>query len=187
MKKFVLMGLAGAATASTLVAAPAQAAQISLEGMDYEVTTITGTFADLFDILNDQPWYTEDDNTSTLAFSARDQVGEQLGFPATNTLDTTLGPILRTPLFAFDDLRGGGFSGDFALASLSDGPIDLLDGVLDAPSGAVNYTADTTLTFAVVAPDEPESVPEPMTLLGLGAVGLVGAGSALKRKQAAKA
>jgi len=165
MNKFALMGIAAAAaTASMVAAAPAEAARFTVGGQQYDITTEFGTFSSLQTTLESQVWW----GNQALAIEFADVVNTGLGLP--NATGASGGNDLG-PIFAYDPIFGGVWStqlGGFA------GP-------------GVHGTITPGVTYAVATLVEPESVPEPMTLLGLGAVGLVGAGSALKRQRSAEA
>ncbi|ACB52270.1 putative transposase [Crocosphaera subtropica ATCC 51142] len=58
----------------------AEAAQITLNGTDYEVSTVVGTYDNLSSTLSMTPWFGDEN----LARSAATQVGNALGLPNLN-------------------------------------------------------------------------------------------------------
>ncbi|RZM75415.1 PEP-CTERM sorting domain-containing protein [Leptolyngbya iicbica] len=171
MNKLALMGIAAAAaTASMVAAAPAEAALFTVGGTQYEVTTIEGFFPDFLSTLENQVWWGD----ATLATEFATVVNDDLGLP--NGDSTSGNTNILGPIFLYQELIPGSTALGSAWNTTQNPPSA-------APAAAIGGVRST---FAV-ATEVAESVPEPMTLLGLGAVGLVGAGSALKRQRSAKA
>jgi hypothetical protein len=149
--------VAGAAALTMSLGLFAEAAMIEVDGTQYEVTTVTGTAADLESTLRAQPFF--------------GSVGDAIDFA------TALGPQLGTPnddlgpLFVFD-LRVGN---DPLIASraFSEGPFG---GIIGFQSEATNGT----FTFALA---EPQPVPLPAAL-PLFAAGLAALRFGVKRKNA---
>lgn len=227
MNKFALLGIAGIAGMSAIVAAPAEAGTFTtysnradwtaaLEGLTtdpIETETFDGLALEQgLGLSFDTGKLTASSDSLTTITDLEDPYGN--AFTAT-ALDTTF--ALQEPSLGFGvDLRQQSDIGDATLiwkafdefgGELDTGTVDVASSfdftffglISDDPTHLIssiqfNYAPDTNTALisyndaAFVHDDETvESVPEPFTLMGLGAIGLVGAGSALKRKQAADA
>jgi hypothetical protein len=137
----------------TSVTFPAFALPITLDGEVYEVEIIEGTFEELSDRLDDQPWWENDE----LAFTAAYLVGDAFGFP--NSLGEDAGPF-----FAIEYIESsGGFTLDALQASfikpedvLSDEQLsDFLEGRQGVSFRQLGWAPDEPATFVVVV-DEPD-------------------------------
>ena len=157
--KLSTLALASLITVSStaLLSESASALTITLDSINYEITTITGTYGDLQTDLETQPWW----GFTALAESGADQVGDGLGFP------NGLGPYFgyeRTTL----STRGWAFDSE------DNDAIGI--GVFD-PGGF-----SESRTWAIV--DQSTSVPEPSTIIGLGTLIAFAFGTDFKRKLA---
>ena len=79
MKRLYVVFIAGL-MAMTSPSSYAASVQVDFDGASYDVTTITGTFNDLADLLDDQIWW----NDSATAAVFAGAVGTQLGSPSEN-------------------------------------------------------------------------------------------------------
>jgi len=155
-----LLGLcvAGATLASSAVvfsANPAQAATFNVNGTDYEITTVTGTYLGLQDQLVATPWW----GNETLATTIANQVAGQLG------ILNSIGPTQGGPLFAYQ------------LAASLNTKI-YLQGSVPTLGIPLNTTYRYAVGSAVVGS---AAVPEPLTILG--SITAAGFGVAFKRKK----
>lgn len=144
MNKFALMGIAGAAVASAMVAAPAEAALFTVGGTQYEITTVTGSFDSLESTLMNQVWW----NNQTLAVDFASVVEDDLGLPGTTlaTPDNDLGPF-----FAYTSTFAG-----------------VWNNTAQTAGNTTFFFQSSVPTFAIATVVEPESVPEPIDALGSG-------------------
>ena len=164
------MGVANVESASAIT--------ITLEGDQYEISTISSGFNDVESQLESQPWW----GSEELAKSASDQVNTQLGTPNVNPLNVL---DLLGPYFAFEKfIEVSGLVNTEVLKvstynTLTNGSQIKL---LDVPDlGPLTKT-----TYAVAQLVEPpfEQVPEPVTILGTTIA--LGIGTALKKRQKAQ-
>lgn len=145
--KMKILGLLAVGLLAGPMAANALVVTISGQGSadgSWDVTTVSGTFADLAPTLDDQIWW----GNVTVAGAFATRVGSGLGFPN----DSFAGP-----LFAYADVNANLFN---ACAVFSSGNL------------GCGLTFKRTLTFGIAS--RVSSVPEPGTLalLGLGLAGL---------------
>ena len=85
---------------ATFITPEASAVTISLNGTDYEITTIEGSFNENQALLESQIWF----NDGQLAINAANQVRDQLGFLPTNNISPifALPPVTTTIVLPFD-------------------------------------------------------------------------------------
>ncbi|MBL9127747.1 MAG: hypothetical protein JNL97_08875, partial [Verrucomicrobiales bacterium] len=86
-----------AALATLLMTGSAGAVVVTIDGMDYDITTLTGTFDDNASVLTAQPWYGDE----TLANRFVDAVGARLGLP--HDAGNSVADFLTGPMFAWTD------------------------------------------------------------------------------------
>jgi hypothetical protein len=80
---------------------PARAVVVNVGGLDYNITTITGTYAANSALLTQQPWYTNSPTSPGSALTFANALGNQLGL--TNTIaSTSYGPIFAYYNSGFD-------------------------------------------------------------------------------------
>ena len=134
---------------SALIAPSAEAACISagnctitLDGTDYEISTLLLNFNSNQEQLEAQPWF----GSESLALSATTQVGVGLGAP------NTLG--IFGPFFAYE-AREVGMETDFVSVGTVFGPNFVISNFVN-PQDFAHYAIAT----------EVEQVPEPLTILG---------------------
>ena len=135
------------ALATFAFADAAEAALITLNGTDYEVSTVVGTYNDLSSTLEMTPWFGD----SALATNAATQVGAAFGFPNDNV----------GPLFA----SGVGFP-VFVEAAAFNGSTTIF-----SPTATINVFSET---YAIAT--EVQTITDPLTILGAGAAIAFGAG-----------
>ncbi len=142
------------ALATLAFANAAEAALITLNGTDYEVSTVVGTYNDLSSTLEMTPWFGDE----ALTTSAAIQVGDAFGiFDNTGT-----GPLFAKGISSIVDiiLEGATFNGSTTQFSIF---------LIGTPDLA---------TYAIATEVQP--IPEPLTILGAGAA--IAFGAAFKRK-----
>ena len=142
-------------SSTALLSKSVSALTITLNSINYEIITTTGTYGDLQIDLEAQPWW----GSTNLAESGADQVGDGLGFP------NGLGPYFGYERTA-TSTRGWAFdSEDNAAIGIS---------VFDISGFSESRT------WAIV--DESTTVPEPSTIIGLGTLMIFAFGTDFKRK-----
>ena len=141
----------------SFIAPEAWAFTITLNNVNYELTTIQGSFEDNQALLTSQPWW----GSGSDAVSAANQVGGSLGFP-----NNSSGP--RSPNFAF----ANNFFVVQNIGTRSNNNIQL-----------VNNLVEQDLVYAVT---EGTPIPEPLTILGAGTAIAFGAGFKRKLAKAKK-
>ena len=140
------LGAAAALAAISLSPGSAQAFVVTVGGLQYDVTTFTGSFNSNISKLalppapGEMPWW----SSSTLAEQFRDQVGSGLGFPNYNAT--------HGPLFAYSVLDNGNIGTCYVLNNNND-------------SGCGQAGTDEVRTYAQAA-QVPASVPGPLPALG---------------------
>jgi hypothetical protein len=143
------LGAAAALAAISLSPGSAQAFVVTVGGLQYDVTTFTGSFNSnigkfaLPPAPGEMPWW----SSSTLAEQFRDQVGSGLGFPNYNAT--------HGPLFAYSVLDNGNIGTCYVLNNNND-------------SGCGQAGTDEVRTYAQAA-QVPASVPGPLPALGAAA------------------
>ncbi len=159
MFKQTVMGLARAVTLGIRFAGSAEAVQITLSGIDYEISTVTGTYNDLLPDLSNSPWFASESLSSIASGHAA------LGFNV---------------LFAFSENSSSGTGSAFSDGSST---LSVLNREILDPD---YFTRVNTFAFAQrVSHVEPERIPEPASIFGLLTIGVVAARGALKKKVAA--
>ena len=146
-----------------LTAKPAQAATFNVNGTDYDITTVTGSFNTLQTQLQSQLWWGNTQSASEFA----NLVGITLGTP------NGYGPWFA---FAGDASYTEAWGYWVGIPGSTAAAVEHYTGV----NGGVNGDPEVIRTFAVAS--TPAAVPEPLTTLG--AMTAVGFGAAFKRKLA---
>lgn len=150
--------LTGFVLSIAFVANPAQAAIFTVGGIDYNITTVTGSYNSLASQLTTTPWF--GNQTTALTFAST--VGTFFGSP--NSL-----PIVGSaaPLFLYSNSP----SLQSRARRASNGSF-----LTFQPAASGNYT------YAVGSVVSSSAVPEPLTILG--AMTAAGFGASFKRKLA---
>ena len=154
---------------ATFITPEASAVTISLNGTDYEITTIEGSFNENQALLESQIWF----NDGQLAINAANQVRDQLGFLPTNNISPifALPPVTTTIVLPFDTFTSVSIDGYVWDARRGE--------VRNIRSALGTLSLENPRTFFVV--EESEDVPEPLTILGTFVAGGIGFG--LKKKK----
>lgn len=92
----------GAAVIALLLACDAGALVVTVDGTDYDITTLTGAFDDNASVLTSQPWY----GNESLARQFTIAVGDQLGLP--HDAGNSIADFLTGPMFAWTDNPASG-------------------------------------------------------------------------------
>ncbi|TAF09216.1 MAG: hypothetical protein EAZ77_05785 [Nostocales cyanobacterium] len=156
--------LAGVGSAAAIVASAstANAATFTVNGTDYDITTVTGSYNSLSSQLQSQVWW----GNQTLASQFATIVGSSLG------ISSYVGPT-----FAYG-VTGGGmftFANGYAYTSLVNG--------VTGYSPEVSNPSAVYAIATVATPSTPVSVPEPGTAIPTALVGLVALGAMGKAKK----
>ncbi len=155
--KNILVGLATTGTivlGNSLFTPTVSAVTITLDEINYEITTIEGTFNDNETLLRSQPWFGSFD----LSREATSLVGGAFDFP------NIIGPIFLT------NITGPSFG--YIFNSSTERPTTI--------SFQGNFKESTNL-FAIATEAEP--VPEPLTILGTLIAGGIGVAMKKRRNQ----
>jgi hypothetical protein len=147
---------------SFLAVAPAQAAIFNVNGTNYDITTVTGTYSSLSAQLSATPWFNFGSDVATNSQKTLDlasAVGNTFGLPNTLNLSGGVGPLF------YNQVMGMGI-----------GIYELSPGL--GVYGSVYSSNPGVRTYAVVS----SAVPEPLTILG--AMTAAGFGAGFKRKLA---
>lgn len=173
-KNWLGLCVAGATLASSAVmftAKPAQAATFTVNGTDYDITTVTGSYNSLTTQLQATPWW----GNSLLAEALANEVWDSLGY-------TSLG---GGPVFA-------SVGTDYPIQTdtgieYPDGPLGFYLGLeqgSDTPSVRRRGLVESNVFSFAVGTAVPAAVPEPLTILG--SITAAGFGVVLKRKKNSK-
>lgn len=170
MKNFLTVGLRATLLAAALgiAAVASQAATtVSVDGTEYEIETITGTFLDNRDRLESQPWYTP---ASLPAERFANSFADELAFGST------------TPLFAyaFGCVEENAFGECLGFAGLASEVTIFGNGgrITDSRGfGGTQVTEFAALVLSSPPPAVPAPAAFPLLLAGLGAM------AALRRRR----
>lgn len=178
-----LIGVIAAATGPLWTSLPAQAFTVTHSGVDYDITTRTGTFDSLKSLLIQQPWWAstpaEETSAKALAEILAGLLETNLGLPnvpiqgPSNTLP--IGTFEEGPYFAFfqtgNEISEINWDND---GGVEEDTIDLDNSIsmlFDEVNNPITTPArDVAFSFAIVEPTQ--SVPTPALLpamLGMGA------------------
>ena len=135
----------------TLIQSKLEAVGITLNETDYEITTTTGSYDELVNQLEEQPWF----GNSILAKSAATQVGNSLGLPTPSPFPEGYGPIFAMGLLN-ETIVDTVLYVDFEMKGLRFG----------------NFSSIDEYKYAIIATEK--EVPEPLTLLGTLMAGGIG-------------
>ncbi|ACK70502.1 hypothetical protein PCC7424_2075 [Gloeothece citriformis PCC 7424] len=162
--------------ASVLSSQEADAAIFTVNGTQYDITTVTGSFNQLQSQLESQVWW----GNTTLAMDFASTVGSSLGKP------NLLGLNLVSPLFAYNTILQSIPLRPSVRQTLAVGAVEqeLLGSTVTLVNTYPSLSSSISYTWAIATEVPEEPVPEPLTILGVSTV--VGFGAAFKRKTQSK-
>lgn len=165
LKNITLVTVTGLAISgfSLSVSNPAHAAIFNVNGTDYDITTITTSYANNSDLLQSQPWW----GNGTTASLFANTVSENLGLPNNGGV--------TGPYFAY-----GAFIDN-------DGDIIISTSRFSSNDNEIYPISRSVVTYAVGS-QVSNAVPEPLNILGIstGVTLLWSTSSRLKRKKLSK-